>query len=134
VSVSSSHPASITVSTAMASEGFSKTIETAIRALTAVSDQTDINSVPSIRQGNDHSHAIGLGQMNLHGYLGREHIHYGSEEALDFTNAYFAAVMYECLKASNKIAIERGTAFHDFENSEYASGAFFDRYDPAEFA
>src|SRR5699024_2204738 len=100
----------------------------------AVSDQTDINSVPSIRQGNDHSHAIGLGQMNLHGYLGREHIHYGSEEALDFTNAYFAAVMYECLKASNKIAIERGTAFHDFENSEYASGAFFDRYDPAEFA
>ena len=125
---------SMNVSKAMDSEDFSKTIETAIRALTAVSDQTDINSVPSIRQGNDHSHAIGLGQMNLHGYLGREHIHYGSEEALDFTNAYFAAVMYECLKASNKIAIERGTAFHDFENSEYASGAFFDRYDPAEFA
>ncbi|HEY4598727.1 class 1b ribonucleoside-diphosphate reductase subunit alpha [Corynebacterium sp.] len=125
---------SMNIAMAMDSADFSKTIETAIRALTAVSDQTDIDSVPSIRQGNDHSHAIGLGQMNLHGYLGREHIHYGSEEALDFTNAYFAAVMYECLKASNKIAIERGTAFHDFENSEYASGAFFDRYDPAEFA
>ena len=72
--------------------------------------------------------------MNLHGYLGREHIYYGSEEALDFTNAYFAAVLYECLKASNKIAIERGETFYDFENSDYASGVYFDGFDPADFA
>ncbi|WQD13759.1 MAG: hypothetical protein U1U88_002117 [Lawsonella clevelandensis] len=26
--------------------------------------------------------------MNLHGYLARESVHYGSEEALDFTNIY----------------------------------------------
>ena len=125
---------SLNIAKAMDSTDFSKTIEMAIRGLTAVSDQTDINSVPSIRQGNDHSHAIGLGQMNLHGYLGREHIYYGSEEALDFTNAYFAAVLYECLKASNKIAIERGETFYDFENSDYASGVYFDGFDPADFA
>ena len=125
---------SLNIAKAMDSTDFSKTIEMAIRGLTAVSDQTDINSVPSIRQGNDHSHAIGLGQMNLHGYLGREHIYYGSEEALDFTNAYFAAVLYECLKASNKIAIERGETFYDFENSDYASGVYFDGFDPAYFA
>ncbi len=125
---------SMNIAKAVDSGDFSKTIETAIRGLTAVADQTSIDSVPSVRQGNDNSHAIGLGQMNLHGFLGREHIHYGSEEALDFTNAYFAVVMYEALKASNKIAQERGEMFHNFENSEYATGEFFDRYDPAEFA
>ena len=125
---------SMNIAKAMDSEDFSKTIETAIRGLTAVADQTSIDSVPSVRQGNDNSHAIGLGQMNLHGFLGREHIHYGSEEALDFTNAYFATVMYEALKASNKIAQERGEKFHNFENSQYATGEFFDRYDPADFA
>ena len=125
---------SMNIAKAVDSEDFSKTIETAIRGLTAVADQTSIDSVPSVRQGNDNSHAIGLGQMNLHGFLGRERIHYGSEEALDFTNAYFAVVMYEALKASNKIAQERGEKFHNFDNSEYATGEFFDRYDPAEFA
>ena len=125
---------SMNIAAAMDSKDFSKTIETAIRGLTAVADQTSIDSVPSVRQGNDHSHAIGLGQMNLHGYFGREHIYYGSEESLDFTNAYFASVMFEAIKASNKIAIERGEKFKNFENSDYASGAFFDRYDPAEFA
>ncbi|WP_282940635.1 class 1b ribonucleoside-diphosphate reductase subunit alpha [Corynebacterium auriscanis] len=124
---------SLNIAKAVDSQDFSKTIETAIRGLTAVADQTSIDSVPSVRQGNDHSHAIGLGQMNLHGFLGREHIHYGSEEALDFTNVYFAAVMYEALKASNAIAKERGESFKNFENSDYASGEFFDRYDPAEF-
>ncbi len=37
-----------------------------------------IRSVPSIEAGNAASHAIGLGQMNLHGYLAREGIAYGS--------------------------------------------------------
>ena len=78
--------------------------------------------------------AIGLGQMNLHGFLGHEHIYYGSEEGLDFTNAYFAAVMFECLKASNKIACERGEKFVGFENSDYASGKFFDKYNVEDFS
>ncbi|MEA7543912.1 hypothetical protein ONO12_28320, partial [Salmonella enterica subsp. enterica serovar Montevideo] len=43
-------------------------VETAIRGLTAVSDMSHIRSVPSIAAGNAASHAIGLGQMNLHGY------------------------------------------------------------------
>ncbi len=125
---------SLNIAKTMDSPDFSATIEAAIRGLTAVSEQTAIDSVPSIRKGNDNAHAIGLGQMNLHGFLGREHIHYGSEEALDFTNAYFAAVMYECIKASNQIAKERGEHFTKFETSDYATGEFFDRYDPAEFA
>ncbi len=125
---------SLNIAMAMDSPDFSRTIETSIRGLTAVSEQTSIDSVPSIRKGNDAAHAIGLGQMNLHGYLGREHIYYGSEEGLDFTNAYFAAVLYECLRASNRIARERNQRFANFENSDYASGVYFDRFDPAEFA
>ena len=124
---------SLNIAMAMDSDNFSKTVETAIRGLTAVADKTSIDSVPSVREGNDASHAIGLGQMNLHGYLGREHIHYGSEESLDFTNAYFATVMYECIKASHKIAVETGQAFDGFERSEYATGEFFDRYNPEDF-
>ncbi|WP_191373262.1 class 1b ribonucleoside-diphosphate reductase subunit alpha [Corynebacterium stationis] len=125
---------SMNIALAMDSPDFGGTVEAAIRGLTAVADKTAIDSVPSIRHGNDQSHAIGLGQMNLHGYLGREHIYYGSEEGLDFTNAYFAAVLYAALRASNKIAKERGETFSEFKDSDYASGAFFDRYDPAEFA
>ena len=124
---------SLNIAMTMDSTDFSRTIETAIRGLTSVADQTSIDSVPSIREGNDASHAIGLGQMNLHGYLGREHIHYGSEEGLDFTNAYFATVMYESIKASHKIAVETGEKFTDFDKSEYATGEFFDRYNPADF-
>ncbi|STD38579.1 ribonucleotide-diphosphate reductase subunit alpha [Corynebacterium striatum] len=124
---------SLNIAMTMDSPDFGLTVETAIRGLTAVADKTAINSVPSVRKGNDGSHAIGLGQMNLHGYLGREHIEYGSEEGLDFTNAYFAAIMYAALRASNKIARERGEYFSEFPQSEYASGEFFDRYDPEEF-
>lgn len=125
---------SLNIAATMDSPDFALTVETAIRGLTAVADKTSIDSVPSVRKGNDDSHAIGLGQMNLHGYLGREHIEYGSEEGLDFTNAYFAAIMYAALRASNKLARERGEYFTEFPESDYASGEFFDRYDPADFA
>ena len=119
---------SLNIAKTMDSPDFAQTIEVSIRALTAVSDQTHIWSVPSIEQGNNDSHAIGLGQMNLHGYLARERIFYGSEEGIDFTNIYFYTVLYHALKASNRIAIERGRAFGGFERSKYKSGEFFDKY------
>ncbi|WP_077090234.1 class 1b ribonucleoside-diphosphate reductase subunit alpha [Mycobacterium rhizamassiliense] len=119
---------SLNIAKTMDSPDFAQTIEVSIRALTAVSDQTHIWSVPSIEQGNNESHAIGLGQMNLHGYLAREHILYGSEEGVDFTNIYFYTVLYHALRASNRIAIERGSAFGGFERSKYKSGEFFDKY------
>ena len=119
---------SLNIAKAMDSPDFAQTIEVAIRALTAVSDQTHISSVPSIEKGNSEAHAIGLGQMNLHGYLARERVLYGSEEGVDFTNIYFYTVLYHAIRASNKIAIERGSAFKGFEQSKYASGEFFDKY------
>jgi ribonucleoside-diphosphate reductase alpha chain len=119
---------SMNIAMAMDGPDFAKTVEASIRALTAVSDMSNIESVRSISDGNHKSHAIGLGQMNLHGYLAREHIHYGSEVALDFTNMYFYTVVFHAISASNKIAIERKSYFHNFENSKYATGEFFDKY------
>lgn len=119
---------SMNIAKTMDSPDFGTSIETAIRALSAVSDMSYINSVPSVAEGNAQSHAIGLGQMNLHGYLAREHVHYGSEEGLDFTNIYFYTVLFHALRASNLLAIETGQTFGGFENSKYASGEFFDKY------
>lgn len=125
---------SMNIATAMDGGNLAETVETSIRALTAVSEMSNIESVRSIADGNAKSHAIGLGQMNLHGYLAREKVHYGSPEALDFTNIYFYTVLFHALKASNKLAMERGRAFDNFENSKYASGEFFDKYTEKEWA
>lgn len=119
---------SLNVAKTMDGPDFGKTIEVAIRGLTAVSDKSDIATVPSVEAGNKSSHAVGLGQMNLHGYFSREKMYYGSEESIDFTNIYFYTVTYHAIKASNKIAMERNEKFGGFENSKYATGEFFDKY------
>ncbi|MCG2797378.1 MAG: ribonucleotide-diphosphate reductase subunit alpha, partial [Cellulomonas sp.] len=125
---------SLNIALSMDGGDLGRTVETAIRGLTAVSDQTSIESVPSIKKGNEGGHAIGLGQMNLHGYLARERIHYGSPEGLDFTNIYFYTVAYHAIRASNQLAIERGRAFEGFADSTYASGAYFTKYIEREWA
>ena len=46
--------------------------------------------------------------MNLHGYLARERIFYGSDEGLDFTNIYFYTVAYHAIRRRTCSRIERG--------------------------
>jgi len=124
---------SLNIAKAMGSPDFGKTVSIAIRALTSVADFSYIESVMSIAEGNKKSRAIGLGQMNLHGYLGKEKIHYGSEEGLDFTNMYFYTIVYHAIKASNEMAKKTGSPFDNFENSKYASGEYFDKYTLSEW-
>ncbi|OZU96104.1 class 1b ribonucleoside-diphosphate reductase subunit alpha [Enterobacter roggenkampii] len=119
---------SLNIAHTMDSPDFGRTIETAIRGLTAVSDMSHIRSLPSIEAGNAASHAIGLGQMNLHGYLAREGIAYGSPEGLDFTNLYFYTVTWHALHTSMMLARERNQRFAGFEQSRYASGEYFSQY------
>jgi ribonucleoside-diphosphate reductase alpha chain len=119
---------SLNIAKAMESPDFEKTIEVAVRSLTSVSEQSYIDSVMSVAEGNKKSRAIGLGQMNLHGYFGKEEMYYGDEESIDFTNIYFLTVLYYALKASNKIAIETKSPFDGFKNSKYADGSFFEKY------
>lgn len=119
---------SLNIAHTMDSPDFGRTVETAIRGLTAVSDMSHIRSVPSIEAGNAASHAIGLGQMNLHGYLAREGIAYGSPEGLDFTNLYFYTITWHALHTSMMLARERSQRFASFEQSRYASGEYFSQY------
>ena len=119
---------SLNIAHTMDSPDFARTVETAIRGLTAVSDMSHIRSVPSIEAGNAASHAIGLGQMNLHGYLAREGIAYGSPEGLDFTNLYFYTITWHALHTSMMLARERNQRFAGFEQSRYASGEYFSQY------
>ncbi len=119
---------SLNIAHTMDSPDFGRTVEIAVRGLTAVSDMSHIRSVPSVENGNAASHAIGLGQMNLHGYLAREGIPYGSEEGLDFTNFYFYTITWHALHTSMLIARERGQHFAGFPQSRYASGEYFNQY------
>ena len=119
---------SLNIAHTMDSPDFGRTVETAVRGLSAVSDMSHIRSVPSVEAGNAASHAIGLGQMNLHGYLAREGIAYGSPEGLDFTNLYFYTITWHALHTSMMLAREKGQRFAGFEQSRYASGAYFSQY------
>ncbi len=119
---------SLNVANMMQSPDFAKSVKTAIKALTAVADLSYIDSVMSIAEGNRKSRAIGLGQMNLHGYFGQERMHYGDEESLDFTNMYFMTILYNALKASAEMAQETKSPFDGFEKSKYADGSFFNKY------
>jgi ribonucleoside-diphosphate reductase alpha chain len=46
---------------------------------------------------------------------------------------YFYTVTYHAIRASNRIATERGETFAGFEKSDYASGKFFDKYTDKEW-
>lgn len=126
--------ASTNVTNLMASPDFGKSVRTMHRGLTFVSDSSNVDVVPSVKNGNDRYHATGLGAMNLHGFLAKNKIHYGSPEALEFTDVYFMLLNYWTLYESNQISIERNETFYNFEKSKYADGTYFNKYlDEPEF-
>ena len=105
---------------------FVDTVQVAVRALTAVSTMTNIDSVPSVREGNDLSRAIGLGQMNLHGALAHHGLRYGSEEALKLWDNYMALVTWAAMCESAELAREIGETPY-FDGSEYSTGEWWER-------
>lgn len=113
---------SLNIANVMENKNIAEVVEVAIRALTVVSDSTSIDSVPTVKNGNLASHSVGLGAMNLHGYLISKGIIYTTKEALDFANVFFSAVRYNAIKTSMQIAVEKGETFVGFEKSEYAKG------------
>ena len=117
----------------MDSPDFGKSVRAMTRALTFVTDASDIDVVPSIQHGNKLNHTIGLGAMGLHTYFAKNHMVYDSEESLDFTNIYFMLLNYWTLVESHAIAKESGEVFHNFEKSDYANGRYFDKYVTGEF-
>lgn len=117
---------STNVSKMIHSPDFAQSIETAVRALSQVSEMTDIQAVPSVERGNQSYHAIGIGAMGLHTALAENKIHYGSQEALEFTDAYFRSLRFYALKASNTLAREKGRSFFEFDQSAYADGSYLE--------
>lgn len=112
----------------MQSPDFGLSVRTMTRALTFVTDHSHISAVPSIENGNDQAHSIGLGAMGLHSYLAQQLIDFGSETAVEFTNIYFMLLNYWTLVESHAIAKERKQTFYNFEKSNYADGSYFDKY------
>lgn len=124
--------ASLNIAKAMEGGNLGKTVEAAVIGLSAVSDLSDIQSVPSIANGNRKSRAIGLGQMNLHGFFLKEGWDYGDENSLDFTNIYFMTVAYHAYKASMNLSKDSGSPFDGFEDSKYANSSYLaDKYSEA---
>lgn len=113
---------------------FGRSVRTMVRALTYVTDDSFIDTVPSVARGNDESHAIGLGAMGLHQMFAENEMEYGSPESLEFVDAYFTLLNYWTLVESNTIARERGVSFTGFGDSKYADGSYFKRYNKEEFS
>ena len=112
----------------MQSPDFERSIEVAVRALTFVTDHSSIDAVPTVKNGNQKAHTIGLGAMGLHTFFALNQMEYGSPESIEVTDLYFRLLNFYTLKASHKIAKERGVTFDGFEKSTYASGTYFDAY------
>ncbi len=112
----------------MDSPDFGKSVRAMTRALTFVTDASDIDVVPSIQNGNALNHTIGLGAMGLHTYFAKNQMEYGSPESLEFTDLYFMLLNYWTLVESNAIAKEKGEVFHNFKKSAYADGSYFTDY------
>lgn len=124
---------SINIVNIMESDDFYAPIKSAMKALTTVTDLSQIENAPGVRKANDELHSVGLGVMNLHGFLAKNHIEYESEEAKEFASVFFAMMNYYSLLSSCNIARTRRVTFKDFDKSEYANGNYFDQYLTQEF-
>ncbi|QQO40571.1 ribonucleoside-diphosphate reductase subunit alpha [Bacillus phage 000TH008] len=119
---------SLNILNVMKNKSIQKAVNLATDSLTRVAETTAIKNAPAVNKGNKEMQSIGLGAMNLHGYLAQNGIAYESETAREFANVFFAAVNFYSLSRSNEIAVERGKTYTGFEGSTYASGEYFDRY------
>ena len=119
---------SLNIANVMDQKAIQSSVYAGMDALTAVSNMSNIANAPGVRKANNELHAVGLGVMNLHGYLAKERIAYESPLAKEFVRTFFMMMNYYSIKRSMEIAKERNETFKDFELSTYATGEFFDRY------
>ncbi|MFU1791014.1 class 1b ribonucleoside-diphosphate reductase subunit alpha [Mammaliicoccus sciuri] len=119
---------SLNIVNVMESKKFRDSVHIGMDALTVVSDDTDIKNAPGVRKANNELHSVGLGVMNLHGFLAKNKIGYESEQAKDFANVFFMMMNYYSIERSMEIAKERHETYVDFDKSDYASGKYFEKY------
>lgn len=118
---------SLNIANVMENKDVKDAVKIAVDALTAVTRKTSIDEVPTVKKANEAFRSIGLGVMNLHGYLAKNFISYESREAKDFANVFFAMMRFYALERSMELAKEH-SPFEHFEKSEYAKGTALTRY------
>ncbi len=119
---------SLNVANVMKNGDFETIVKLSVDALTHVSETSNIKNAPAVARANREMRSIGLGAMNLHGYLAQNGIAYESEEARDFANVFFATVNYWTLVRSNELAQQTGSTYEGYEGSTYANGEYFEKY------
>ena len=125
---------SLNIVNVMESKKLRDSVHIGMDALTTVSDEADIKNAPGVRKANRELHSVGLGVMNLHGYLAKNKIGYESKEAKEFAAAFFMMMNYYSIERSMEIAIERNETYVDFEKSNYADGSYFEQYLTKDYA
>ena len=103
-------------------EKLRKTVRTAVRMLDNV---IDINyySVPQAKNSNLIHRPVGLGLMGFQDALYKQHLAYGSEQAVAFADNSMEAISYYAIEASSELAVERG-AYSSYEGSLWSQGIF----------
>lgn len=119
---------SLNIANVMEHKNMYEAVFAAMKALTSVSNMSHVDNAPGVIKANDELHSVGLGVMNLHGYLAKNLIPYDSEEAKEFADVFFAAMNYYSILASMHIARKTKTTFKNFDKSEYANGNYFTKY------
>ena len=96
-----------------------------IRGLEIIDRVIDINyySVPAAEQSNFRHRPVGLGLMGFQESLYKQHIAYGSEQAVEFADRSMEAISYFAIQASSELAVERG-AYSSYEGSLWGQGVF----------
>ncbi|MEC1260989.1 class 1b ribonucleoside-diphosphate reductase subunit alpha [Bacillus swezeyi] len=125
---------SLNILNVMKNKSLEQTVKLATDSLTHVSETTNITNAPAVRKANKAMKSIGLGAMNLHGYLAQNNIAYESEEARDFANTFFMMMNFYSIERSAEIAKQKGETFHQYEGSAYATGEYFEKYVTKDFS
>lgn len=119
---------SLNITNVMENKSIKQSVKVAMKALTQVSDMSNTVNAPGVRKANEELHAVGLGAMNLHGYLAKNKIAYESKYAKDFVRTFFMMVNFHSILVSAEIAMEKKDVFKGFQESEYANGNYFKKY------
>ena len=104
-------------------ETMGRVIETAVRALDNVID-LNFYALPYARITNHRYRSIGLGVSGYHHMLARRGISWESEDHLAFADEVFERINYHAIRASERLAEERG-AYGLFEGSDWQTGTYF---------
>lgn len=98
-------------------------VETQIRAMDNVID-LNYYSVPYAEVTNKKYRGVGLGTSGYHHMLANNRVHFTAEEHKEFVDKVYENINYYAIKASMKIAKEKGY-YSEFKGSDWENGDYF---------